>query len=147
VSLTTAILFHQLFEGISLVIPILASLPHKEVECHVASVEDKETSGGWHHRCTSSQRVMAHNPSFRTLNFILILRYLRNMATPMIRDRFSYHWKEEVKRYSLFENERFIDFSRLCRICLLFWGVRVSYGRMGAIQVCIVFFKYHFTVC
>lgn len=38
--MTTAILFHQLFEGLSLGIRI-ASLPHKEVECHNA-VEDEE---------------------------------------------------------------------------------------------------------
>jgi len=38
--LTTAILFHQLFEGLSLGIRI-ASLPHKEIDCHIA-VEDEE---------------------------------------------------------------------------------------------------------
>lgn len=38
--MTTAILFHQLFEGLSLGIRI-ASLPHKEVECHIAD-EDEE---------------------------------------------------------------------------------------------------------
>jgi solute carrier family 39 (zinc transporter), member 1/2/3 len=40
VSLTTAILFHQLFEGLSLGIRI-ASLPRKEVDCDIA-VDDEE---------------------------------------------------------------------------------------------------------
>ena len=38
--MTTAILFHQLFEGLSLGIRI-ASLPHREVQCHTA-VRDEE---------------------------------------------------------------------------------------------------------
>ena len=53
-SLTTAILFHQLFEGLSLGIRI-ASLPPKDLESHIA-VEDEETlaSTSFHPTCVSS---------------------------------------------------------------------------------------------
>jgi hypothetical protein len=58
VSLTTAILFHQIFEGLSLGIRI-ASLPHKEVEeCHIAD-EDEENL----QRLASSLQPACYVPS------------------------------------------------------------------------------------
>ena len=62
-SLTTAILFHQLFEGLSLGIRI-ASLPRKEVECHIA-VEDEEDL---RRRVASSLQPACYVPSPLTPN-------------------------------------------------------------------------------
>ena len=62
-SLTTAILFHQLFEGLSLGIRI-ASLPRGEIDCHIA-VEDEEDL---RRRLASSLQPACYVPSPITSN-------------------------------------------------------------------------------
>lgn len=56
--MTTAILFHQLFEGLSLGIRI-ASLPHKEIDCHIAVEEEEDLR----QRLASSLQPACYVPS------------------------------------------------------------------------------------